>query len=131
MEENTMPGTADYRPNIWGPTDGAPVTTYHIDYDRRDIDISSDIQRLLPSATPFLVIMMEAGKSPTQTVQFMWYDHEPATWWGQADGGEDADATSITVDDSSFVKKHDLIKNTRTGEIMRVNAEVTIALKFL
>ena len=48
------------------PATNAPVLTYGVG-ERRDIDVSRDIARLLPNATPFSVILMRAKKLATRT----------------------------------------------------------------
>jgi len=115
-----MPGTADFRPNIWGATDGAPVSSYHIDRDRRDIDISSDIYKLLPDANPFLVILMQARKNPVNSLEYIWFDEEPASWKTKVASsyGDDPGDTTIEVADGSIFVAKDIAKNTRTGEIL-------------
>lgn len=112
----------DYEPHIWGPTDGAPLTTYKTDTDRRDIDVSRKIATLLPDATPFLVILMRAKKVPTATTEFRWFDKEPASWWAEVASSYDDEVgtTTIQVDDATFVEAGDIIKNAATGEVMRV-----------
>jgi hypothetical protein len=115
--------TIDYNGrNIWGPSDGVPVTTYNIDYDRRDIDISSEISYLLPEATPFLTILMRASKVKTGSVEFVWYDKDAPSWWTKIDSSYIDSATTIEVTDASFLNPKDIIKNTVTGEVMFVSA---------
>lgn len=109
---------------IWQGTDGSPVTTYHIDTDRRDIDISSEIAMLVPEATPFMTILMRARKSPVNSTEFIWYDDGAPNWYTQIDNanGYDDNATTITlkVKDTAFLRPKDLLRNTRTGEMLYV-----------
>ena len=104
---------------IWTGTDGSPVTTYHIDTDRRDIDISSEIAMLVPEATPFMTILMRARKLPVNSTEFIWYDDGAPNWYTQIDNdsGYSAVATTMKVKDASFLRPKDLLKNTRTGEM--------------
>ena len=46
------------------------VTTKVIDRARRDLDVSKEIARLYPDATPFAVILMKARKE-THTDQLL------------------------------------------------------------
>lgn len=115
-----MAGEFDY--GLSTPASNSPVTTYGIDRDRRDIDVSKEIARLIPDANPFLVILMRARKRPTKTAEFYWYDSEPGAWWTQADGGVDDSATQIVVDDPTIFRTKDIIKVPRTGEVMFVTA---------
>lgn len=107
---------------IWQGTDGSPVTTYHIDTDRRDIDISSEIAMLVPEATPFMTILMRARKSPVNSTEFIWYDDGAPNWYTQIDndGGYTANDTELKVKDTAFLRPKDLLKNTSTGEMLYV-----------
>src|SRR5690554_654005 len=96
---------------IWPGTDGSPVTTYHIDTDRRDIDISSEIAMLVPEATPFMTILMRARKLPVNSTEFIWYDDGAPNWYTQIDNEEGyaAGATTLKVKDAAFLDR----KSTR------------------
>lgn len=106
------------------PSGNSPVLTYGIDYDRRDIDISKEIARLLPDASPFTVILMRSKKEATNTAEFKWYDSEPGGWWTKINNetGYDAAATELVVTDSTIFRSKDIIKVPRTGEVMFVTA---------
>jgi len=106
--------------NLWTGSAGSPVMSYNIDSDRRDIDVASDIPQLVPSATPFLTVLMRARKTPVNSLEFMWYDEDEPVWYTQANGDYNDSVTTVTVDDASFIKPKHIIKNTATGEIMRV-----------
>jgi hypothetical protein len=108
--------------NIWTGTDGAPVTTYKVDSDRRDIDVSKEISLLVPEATPFISLLMRARKVPVNSTEFIWYDQGAPTWYTQVSGGINDTATTLTVDDGSFFRAKDIIKNTATGEVCYVSA---------
>ena len=109
--------------NIWSGTSGAPVTSFNIDTDRRDLNVADDILELQPSETPFLVIGNKTSNVTAQSLEETWYDDDLAPWWTKADGAEaDTDETTISLDDASIVKPKDLIKNTSTGEIMFVES---------
>lgn len=104
------------------------VTTFDIDRDRRDIDVSRQIARLVPDENPFTVILMRARKKATRSAEIVWYDNQPDAWWTQvnnAAGYTDTD-TTIAVTDASIFRAKDLVKVARTGEIMFVNATDTV-----
>ena len=120
--------TIDYNGrNIWTGADGTPVTTYNIDSDRRDIDVSSDIAQLMPEATPFLTILMRARKIPVNSMEFIWYDEEEQVWWTKLSASYAAGTAhtegTIEVADASFIRPKDLVKNASTGEIMYVKSK--------
>jgi len=113
--------------NIWTGTDGTPVTTYNIDSDRRDIDVSNDIAQLMPEATPFLSILMRARKVPVNSMEFIWYDEEEQVWWTKLTASYLAGTAHteevISLADASFIRPKDLLKNGSTGEIMYVKSK--------
>lgn len=98
--------------------------TFDIDRDRRDIDVSQDIARLVPDEQKFVVILMRARKRTTRTAEYIWYDSSPGGYWTQIDNtaGYNTSATELAVEDASLFAPHDLVKVARTGEIMRVTA---------
>jgi hypothetical protein len=112
--------------NIWGPTDGAPVTTYKVDSDRRDIDIANDIARLMPEATPFITILMRARKVPVDSQEFIWYDRGKQEWWTELtssySSGTAHTELTLDLDDTSFLRKKDILMNAATGEMFRVKS---------
>jgi len=110
--------------NIWDGSDGAPVLTYDVDTDRRVIDVSKEISYLVPEATPFISLLMRARKVPVSSTEFIWYDQGAPTWYTQINDAANyiSTDTAIVVDDASFFRVKDIIKDTTTGEIMYVSA---------
>ena len=112
--------------NIWTGNDNAPVTTFDVDSDRRDIDISNEIALLMPEATPYLTILMRASKVAADTQEFIWYDKDKQEWWTSLASSYSSSTAhtegTIEVSDATFLRPKDLIKNTVTGEIMRVKS---------
>ena len=104
--------------NIWESRSGSPVETTHIDYDRRDIDISSEIARYWPEETPFISILMQAAKNSVGSKEFIWWDKDRPEWWTELSDSYTTGDTTIDVDDAHFLNEKDLIKNVETGEIM-------------
>ncbi len=104
-----------------------PVLTFDIDRERRDIDVSEDIARLIPDDSPFVVILMRAKKKVTETAEFKWFEEEPGGWWTQINNatGYTAADTNLVVDDASIFAPKDVIKVPRTGEVMFVTASNT------
>ena len=108
--------------NIWEGTDGAPVSSFNIGTDRRDLNVADKILELQPSETPFLVIGDKTSVGTAKSLEETWYDDDLAPWWTEAADDYLIDATTIILVDGSIVKAKDLIKNTTTGEVMLVTA---------
>jgi len=108
--------------NIWEGTDGAPVSSFNIGTDRRDLNVADKILELQPSETPFLVIGDKTSVGTAKSLEETWYDDDLAPWWTEAADAYLIDATTIILVDGSIVKAKDLIKNTTTGEVMLVTA---------
>lgn len=104
------------------PVENSPVYSLGVDYERRDIDISKDVARLLPDATPFLVVLMRARKKNTRTAEFKWYDSEPGGWWTQTTDAVEADqqANVIPCTTSNIFRPKDIVKVPVTGEVLFV-----------
>lgn len=104
------------------------VTTKVIDRARRDLDVSKEIARLYPDATPFAVILMKARKETTQTNYFYWYDSELVDWWGKVvtavTTGSPGDEVTISVESNSMFRPKDLVKVADTDEVLYVT-EIT------
>ena len=108
--------------NIWTGTAGAPVSTFNVATERRDLNVADRILELQPSETPFLVIGDKTSTGTAESLEETWYDDDLAPWWTEAGATATDVATTITVVDGSIVKPKDLIKNTTTGEVMFVEA---------
>jgi len=108
--------------NIWTGTSGAPVKSFNIDTDRRDLNVADEILELQPSATPFLVIANRTSNTSAKSLEETWYDDDLAPWHTTANGAYTDSETTITLADASICKPKDLLKNTSTGEIMFVES---------
>ncbi len=105
------------------PGTNNPIYTTTIHRDRRDLDISNQIARLIPEATPFAVLLMRAKKKAAGTQHFFWFDSTLGGWWTQKDGAEvDPTETALVVTEASIFRARDLIKVPSTGEVMFVTA---------
>lgn len=120
--------------NIWSGSDGAPVLTYNVDTDRRDIDIADEIPLLQPEATPYLTVLMKARKDPTNSAEFIWYDDDVTDWWTNLSSSYSSvsnhteDTINVNSGDGEMFRAKDLIKNTETGEIMYIKSITDDAL---
>lgn len=97
-----------------------PVTTRSISSERRDYDVSKQIARLYPDATPFAVLLMEAKKEKVGSNYFYWWDQRLAEWWGTVTQAVLATDTEIPVLDASIFIPKDIVKIPSTGEVMSV-----------
>lgn len=99
-----------------------PVTTFEIDRERREIDVSKEIARYVPNASPFTVILMRARKKSTVSPEFQWYDEEPYGYWAKATAAKLATDTVIDVDDPTVFAPKDVVRVPATGEVLFVTA---------
>lgn len=104
------------------PRSNSPVTTFHKDRERRELNVSKVIKDLFPDETPFLAITNEVAKEMITSQEIIWYDQKPGDWWTQAPSGADGTIVTITVSDSSIFRPRDLVKVTATGEVLLVNS---------
>lgn len=104
------------------PKGNSPVTSFGIDRERRDLDVSREIARYMPDDSQWTVILMRARKKKTRTKEFSSYDEEPGAWWTQVSGLVDAASTDVPVDDATIFRPKDVIKVPKTGEVMFVTA---------
>lgn len=104
-----------------------PVTTFDIDRERRELDVSREIARYLPNANPFTVILMRARKRAANDPELIWYDEEPYGYWAQVNNatGYTATDTNIVVNDASLFAPDDVVRVPATGEVMLVTARNT------
>lgn len=102
------------------------VTTFDVDNQRRDLDVSRIISQLTPDDSGLAVILMNARKKATATAEFYHFEDDVNAYWTQVNNssGYNDSATEIVVDDETIFKPKDLIKNVRTGEQMLIT-EVT------
>jgi hypothetical protein len=105
-----------------------PILTFSIDSTRRDIDVSREIKRYEPNASPFTVLMMNSRKKMIGSTETHWYDQPSQIVWSAVnnDGGYNEAAEEFVFDDVSFLTAGDLIKFPRTGEVCLVK-KVTAA----
>lgn len=106
--------------NIWKGTNGAPVLTQNIDTDRVDIDVSQTILDVMPDETPFFVVSSRVGVETTKTKEFSWFDDDLESYYTKVLVACDSLTDTLSVADTSIIKRKDVILNTRTGEIMLV-----------
>lgn len=116
----------------------APVTgqrtSLNITQALRAVDMRREILELEPDAAPLCQLTMgkqnRLGTEPTHNPKFDWAESELANRFDAVNNGAGyiLSATSIVVDDGTKFAAWDLVKVTRTGEVMLVTAVATNTL---
>jgi hypothetical protein len=99
-----------------------PTITSNLDSLRRDLDVSKEIIRTTPDATPFTIMMLKSRKKPTKTAEFYWWEEDCFAYWtkiNKSAGYTDSDV-KFAVDDYTIFAINDLVKVPRTGEVLLV-----------
>jgi hypothetical protein len=109
------------------PTIVGARTTGGIYQAIRKTDMSDTVMELEPNAAPLTVLSNRMGKEPTVNPEFSWVedDLEPRFTAVNFGAGYDDDDTSIVVDNGNYAYAGAEVKNTATGENMRVTAVST------
>lgn len=96
-------------------------STGTINQNQRKIDMRSDILQLEPDETPLTVLTGRLGSRPTHNPKFTWWEDEFAPRFDAVDTTVGT-GTAVRVDNATRFNVHDLVKVSRTGELMRVTA---------
>lgn len=99
--------------------------TNNILADKRVVDMSKEIALLEPNAAPLTVLMkrIEGKKKIAINPKYNWMEDELAPRWDAVNysTGYTAGDTSIVVDNGTYFKIGDVIKNATSGEQMLVS----------
>jgi len=99
--------------------------THNILAAKRVVDMSNEIALLEPNAAPLTVLMkrIDGKKKTAINPKYNWMEDELAPRWDAVNysTGYTTGATSIVVDNGSYFKVGDVIKNCNTGEQMLVS----------
>jgi hypothetical protein len=108
---------------------GAMLTT-NVLSDQIAIDLSDSISQLEPSVQPLTVFTRRARKTRASATKFSWLEEESKPRFLATEGTALVGATTINVEagQGAYVQQWDLLLNTRTGEVIRVNSVATDAL---
>lgn len=113
--------------------------TLLIEQSQRVPDIDDKIYILEPAETPLTAFLTQIGKmgdgggnfkrsalqkKPTDNAEFIEFEDQYMGVWGAINhgAGYNSAAVSLVVDNADIFTKYDLVKVTRTGEILRVTA---------
>lgn len=104
-----------------------PRTTGNIDQARRAIDMKQDILLLEPNSAPLTVLANRLNSEATTNPEYSWNQDELEPRF-DAVNGTTGTGTSIVVDNGTYFQINDLVKVTRTGELVRVTVISTNTL---
>jgi hypothetical protein len=108
---------------------GARGTTL-IGSEQRTVNMEGRIKLLQPNETPFTTFLQQLRKERTADPKFKSDEDqlEPRFDAINNGAGYNSSATSVVVDNGAYFAQHDLVLNTRTGEMVRVTAVSTNTL---
>lgn len=98
--------------------------TQNIEQSQREVDMANTIDLLEPSEQPLAVLSRKAGKQAAISPKFEWLEDELQARFDATGATALVGDTNIVVVDSSKFAVHDIVKNTRTKENIRVTAIV-------
>lgn len=109
-----------------------PTITSNLDSQRRDLDVSREIIRTTPDATPFTIMMLKSRKKPTKSAEFYWWEEDAFACWTKINygAGYDDDDVKMLVDDYTMFAIADLVKVPRTSEVMLVTKVESTGVTF-
>lgn len=96
--------------------------TGNISQSMRKVDMKEAILLLEPDAAPLTVLSGRLNKRPTHNPEFSWQEDALDNRFDTVQGAQLDSATTIPVTTGANFAQHDLVKVTRTGEVMRVTA---------
>jgi hypothetical protein len=104
--------------------------TGNISQSIRQIDMKKEILELEPNSAPLTVLLGRLSTEPTVNPEFSWQEDKLKSRFDaiNAAGGYTNSATAVIVDDGTKFAQHDLLKVTRTGEVIRVSSVATNTL---
>lgn len=95
---------------------------YNVQTAQRKYDVSKSIARYMPDAAPFTVLLKNLNSASVIDATFKILQEQPQPWSDALNGAVTAVATSWVVDHGSYFKANDLVKNERTGEVVKVSS---------
>ena len=102
-------------------------STGNINSDRRVIDMSEKMHYLEPDASPLVVLSRQLQKKVANNPKFEALEMPAQSRSTTAIAAATATATSVSTADYTIFAAGDVIKNTRTGEIITVTTSPTAA----
>jgi hypothetical protein len=100
-------------------------TTSNVLAAQRVVDMADDILLLEPSAAPLTTITKRLASKPAVDPLFSWLNDELDSRFAVVNGGQSSTQNPITVDDSTIIPEHSLVKVPRTGELIYVSTKAS------
>lgn len=89
---------------------------------QRKVDLKEDILLLEPDAAPLVVLTSNLRTENTHNPEFGWFEDALDQRFDTVQGAQTSGDTTIEITAGTNFAQHDLVKNTRTGEVFRVTA---------
>ena len=114
-----------------------PATTSTVNASQHIRDVARRLRYLDPEANPFTLVLSAERSEPATSFKFEWAEKggdfsgagfAPKETAVNNGAGYTDGATSIVVDNGTYVRVNDQIKVVRTGEVMRCTARATNTL---
>jgi uncharacterized protein DUF5309 len=96
--------------------------TLNVNQAQRRIDIDPTIKLLEPDATPLVVLTNLLNKRKTSDPKYSWFEDVSDPRFDTQNGGATSSATTVGVTNGPYYAEHQIWKNTRTGEVIRIQA---------
>jgi hypothetical protein len=97
------------------------MTTTNVLSDQLAIDIGATIYLLEPSANPLTLFVNAADSRRTVATKFSWTEDASKQRFDTTSGTATTTVTTIPVTTGAAYQQWDLVQNTRTGEVFRVD----------
>jgi len=90
----------------------------------KKLDVRDFIFQLQPEEAPFTTLLQRIRKEPTVDVEFSWFEDDLLGKYTAINNatGYNTSATTLKVDRADIFIVNDIVKNTRTGEVMLITA---------
>jgi hypothetical protein len=97
------------------------MTTTNVLSDQLALDFGDQIALLDPSETPFTLLSRRASKRRTVATTYSHFEDARKARFDATSGTATTTITTIPVNNGAYFAQWDLVQNTRTGEVFRVD----------
>jgi hypothetical protein len=92
---------------------------------RRKVQMRDGLAELEPDINPITLVLRKTKSKTIKGPKWEWLEHDRFDDTTQVNGAQTSGDTSIEVDDGSVAAVNQLVRNQRTGEVIRVTAIAT------